>query len=86
VIEELKRIQSTSLQGSSDPSQGFDSSTHSCHSQRRHRALPNLSRSDTPRPPRSLGLVTVGQLTKSCPPLAFLSFVAGYNRVVICRI
>jgi hypothetical protein len=73
VIDELKRRRSTSLQGSSDPSQGFDSSTHSCHSQRRRRALPNLSRSGTPRPPGSLGLVTVGQLTKQCPPLAFSS-------------
>ena len=73
MIEELKRRRSTSLQGSSDPSHGFDSSTHSCHSQRRRRALPNLSRSGTPKPPRSLGLVTVGQLTRQCPPLAFSS-------------
>ena len=60
LIEALKRRRSTSLHGSSEPSHGFESSTHSCHRQRNRRALPNLSRSGTPRAPRSLGLVTVG--------------------------
>ena len=72
LIEALKRRRSTSLHGSSEPSHGLESSIHSCHSQRNRRALPNLSRSGTSRPPRSLGLVTVGQLTKQCPPFACL--------------
>ena len=73
MIDELKRRRSTSVHGSSEPIQGLESSTHSCQSQRNRRALPNLSRSGTPKPPRSFGLVTVCQLTRQCPPLAFSS-------------
>ena len=73
MIEELKRRRSTSVHGSSEPIQGLEISTHSCQSQRNLRALPNLSRSGTPKPPRSFGLVTVGQFTRQCPPLAFSS-------------
>jgi len=73
LIEALKRRRSTSVHGSSEPSHGLESSTHSCHSQRNRRALPNLSRLGTPRPPRSLGLVTIDQLTKQCSPFAFSS-------------
>ena len=60
MIEELKRRRSSSEHGSSEPLQDLESSTHSCQSQRNRRALPNLSRSGTPKPPRSFGLVTVG--------------------------
>jgi len=73
MIEELKRRRSSSEHGSSEPFQGLESSTHSCQSHRNRRALPNLSRSGTPKPPRSFGLVTVGQLTRQCPPLALSS-------------
>ena len=59
VVEELKRRRSVLLHGTSVPTHGFESSTHSCHSHLRRRALPNLSRSGTPNPPSSLGLHTV---------------------------
>ena len=73
MIEELKRRQSSSEHGSSEPLQALDSSTQSCHSHLNRRARPNLSRSGTPKPPSSFGLVTVCQLTRQCPPLAFSS-------------
>lgn len=73
VVEALKRRQSMSLHGTSVPNKGCGSSPHSCQSHRRHRALPNLSRSDTPMPHNTLGLQTVGQFTRQCPLLAFSS-------------
>ena len=68
-----KRSRDPSLQGTSDPTQGLESSTYSCQSHWSHRALPNLSWSVTPIPLRSFGLLTVGQLTRQWPPFAFLS-------------
>ena len=68
VVEELNRRRSMSLHGTIVPTHGLESSTHSCHNHRRHSALPNLSRSGTPRPHGSLGMQTVGQLTRQWPP------------------
>ena len=51
MIEELKRRRSSSEHGSLEPFQGLESSTHSCQSHHNRRALPNLSRSRTPKPP-----------------------------------
>jgi len=73
MIEELKRRRSSSEHGSFKPLQGLESSTHSYQSHRNRRARLNLSRSGTPKPPRSFGLVTVCQLTRQCPPFAFSS-------------
>ena len=73
MIEELKRRRSSSLHGSSEPLQDLESSTQSCHSHRKRRARPNLSRSGTPNPPMSFGLVTIFQLTRQWPPFAFSS-------------
>ena len=73
VVEELKRRRSVLLHGTSIPIHGFESSTHSIHSHRRRRALPNLSRSSTPIPHSFLDLHTITQFTKQCPPLAFSS-------------
>jgi hypothetical protein len=55
------------------PAYGLESSTHSCNSQRSHRALPNLSKSMTPNPPRSFDLLTIGQLTRQWPPFVLSS-------------
>ena len=73
VVDALKSARSRSLQGSSIPAQGLEVSTQSCHSHLKRNALLNLLRSGIPSPPRSFGLVTVGQLTRQCPPLAFSS-------------
>ena len=48
VVEALKSSRSLSLHGSSVPTQGFESYTHSCHNQRSRKAVPNLSKSSTP--------------------------------------
>jgi hypothetical protein len=72
-VDASKSSRSRTLQGNSAPAQGLESSTQSCHNQRRRRALPNFSKSDIPSLPRSLGLNTVGQLTKQCPLFAFSS-------------
>ena len=73
LVEALKRKRSDALHGTSEPAQGLSSSVHSCHNHRRCRARPNLSRSSTPSPPKSLGWLTVGQFTKQCPPLVLSS-------------
>jgi len=73
VVEELNNRQSMPLQGRSIPTQGLESSVQSCHNQCNLRARPNLLRSGTPKPPRYLGRVTVGQLTRQWPPFAFFS-------------
>ena len=73
VVESLKRRRSSLLQGSLEPAHGLESSVHSYQSQRIRRALPNFSGSSIPNPPMSFGLVTVGQLTRQCPPFAFSS-------------
>jgi hypothetical protein len=73
VIEALKSKWSRSLCGSVILTQGFESWTHSCHNQRRHKVLPNFSKFGTPNPPKPFGMQTVGQFTKQCPPLAFSS-------------
>ena len=70
VVDALNKRRSISVQGISRPAQGLFSVCHSYHIPRTRRALPNLSRSNTPRPPRSFGLLTVGQLTKQWPPFA----------------
>ena len=73
VVEELKRSRSASLHGTPNPTQGLGSWPHSCHSHLRRNALPNLSRSGTPNPPKSFGLHTVDQFTRLCPLLTFSS-------------
>ena len=73
LVDRLKSSRLVSLQGRSVPAQGLDSSTQSCQSHRKRRALPKFSKSGIPKPPRSLGLVTVGQFTRQWPPCAFSS-------------
>jgi hypothetical protein len=73
MVDALNNNLSVGLQGNSEPAHGLEGSTQSYHNQRNRSALPNLSRSGTPRPPSSLGLDTVGQLTRQCPPFAFSS-------------
>jgi hypothetical protein len=73
LVEVVKSAWSVPSVGVSMPAQGLVSSTHSCHNQRRCKALPNLSRSGIPKPPKSFGLVTVAQFTRQWPPLAFSS-------------
>ena len=70
VVDALNKRRSISVQGISRPAQGLFSACHFCHNHRIRRALPNLSRSNTPRLPRSFGLLTVGQLTRQWPPFA----------------
>ena len=43
---------------------------HSYHNHLSLKTQPNLCKSRTPRPPRFFGLLTVGQLTRLCPPCA----------------
>ena len=73
VVDALKKRRSILVQGISRLDQGLLSACHSWHIHRTRRALPNLSRSKTPRPPMSFGLLIVGQLTKQWQPFAFSS-------------
>jgi hypothetical protein len=76
VVDALKSSWSASLQGSSEPTHGLDSYTHSYQRHQRRSALPSLSRSGTAKPPSSLGFVAIGQLTRQWPPFCiFISFL-----------
>ncbi|WVZ82338.1 hypothetical protein U9M48_029607 [Paspalum notatum var. saurae] len=69
-VEAWNRRRSRLPHGTCESLQGFESSVHSCQSHLSRSARPNFSRSRTPRPPKSFGLLTVGQLTRQWPPFA----------------
>ncbi|KAG2591127.1 hypothetical protein PVAP13_5NG105340 [Panicum virgatum] len=73
VVQAAKRRLSVLSHGVFVPTQTFPSDTHSCHSHRILRALANLSRFITPKPPFSLGMAHVVQLTLHFPPVSVLS-------------
>jgi len=62
-VEAWNNKRSMSLHGTWSPTQGFEPSVHSCHSQRSLSARLNLSRSGTPRPPKFFGLLTLDVVT-----------------------
>ena len=66
----LNNCRSIASQGTVVPTQGLSWSVHSNQSHRSLKALPNSSKSRTPRPPNFFGRMTFAQRTKQCPPFA----------------
>lgn len=67
IVDVVNKSQSMSEQGFPRPTQGFSNHAHSCQSQWICGAVVNLTRSKTPRPPRSIGPPTVDQLILQLP-------------------
>jgi hypothetical protein len=78
-----KNKRSSLLHGTYRPCQGFGSSVHSCQSQQSLSARPNFSKLRTPSPPKSLGLLTVVQLTRQWPPFALPSPFQRKNQRIL---
>ena len=68
VVAAAKKIWSSPVHGDPMPIQGLLLSTHSNHSHQSQRALANLFKLSTPKPPNCLGLQTRSQLILHDPP------------------
>ena len=85
LVDARKRAMSAGVHGSRAPVHGRDASVQANQAHRSRKALPNLSRSVTPRPPKLCGLHTVCQFTKGwlVVPGAALPFIQMKWRLIL---